>query len=63
MDDYVAKPIALPQLIAAMNRVLGGGEAAPPAAPAAPAPEPQPKLDDKAKAGLGNLLASLKKLN
>lgn len=63
MDDYVAKPIALPQLIAAMNRVLGGGETAPAEAPQ-PAPEPaQPKLDEKAKAGLGNLLASLKKLN
>jgi len=63
MDDYVAKPIALPQLIAAMNRVLGGGDTAA-AVPPPPAPEPaQPKLDDKAKAGLGNLLASLKKLN
>lgn len=61
MDDYVAKPIALPLLIAAMNRVMGasdqatGGDAA---VQAGPAP-----LDEKAKAGLGNLLASLKKMN
>ncbi|QDO97453.1 PAS domain-containing protein [Ferrovibrio terrae] len=61
MDDYVAKPIALPLLIAAMNRVMGASEQAAgndAAAAAGPAP-----LDEKAKAGLGNLLASLKKLN
>ena len=61
MDDYVAKPIALPLLIAAMNRVMGASDAAAggdAAAQAGPAP-----LDEKAKAGLGNLLASLKKLN
>jgi signal transduction histidine kinase/CheY-like chemotaxis protein len=64
MDDYVAKPIALPLLIAAMNRVMGagaalagvaGGETLPPAGPA--------PLNEKAKAGLGNLLGKLKKLN
>jgi signal transduction histidine kinase/DNA-binding NarL/FixJ family response regulator len=68
MDDYVAKPISLPQLIAAMNRVLGGASAASlVAAATAPAAEtaavPEPAISEKAKAGLGSLLASLKKLN
>lgn len=65
MDDYVAKPIALPQLITAMNRVLGGATpaAADAAVPSEPPPAaPDPALNEKAKAGLGNLLASLKKL-
>jgi CheY-like chemotaxis protein len=61
MDDYVAKPIALPLLIAAMNRVMGASDAAA-GGDGAPAPGPAP-LDEKAKTGLGNLLASLKKLN
>ncbi|WP_374302732.1 PAS-domain containing protein [Ferrovibrio sp.] len=72
MDDYVAKPIALPQLIAAINRVLGGASTGPvapeqasttqqaAATPQAPASE---ALSEKAKSGLTNLLASLKKLN
>lgn len=66
MNDYIAKPIALPQLIAAMNRALQGKQAGdepaaapPPNASAAPAGA----LSEQAKAGLGNLLASLKKLN
>ncbi|WP_341911135.1 PAS-domain containing protein [Ferrovibrio terrae] len=62
MDDYVAKPIALPMLVTAMNRVLGRADQASAAAGDAPPPGPAP-LDEKAKAGLGNLLASLKKLN
>jgi len=61
MDDYVAKPIALPLLIAAMNRVMGASDQAA-GGETAPQPGPAP-LDEKAKAGLGNLLASLKKLN
>lgn len=61
MDDYVAKPIALPLLIAAMNRVMGANDQAA-GGDAAVQPGPAP-LDEKAKAGLGNLLASLKKLN
>lgn len=61
MDDYVAKPISLPQLITAMNRVLGRNDQAGPDSDTPP-PGPAP-LDEKAKAGLGNLLASLKKLN
>jgi len=60
MDDYVAKPIALPLLIAAMNRVMGASDQMA-AGDATPQPGPEP-LNEKAKAGLGNLLASLKKL-
>ncbi|WP_341704178.1 PAS-domain containing protein [Ferrovibrio sp.] len=83
MDDYAAKPIALPQLIAAMNRALGGTatpdatqpdiappDGAPPGNTAAPQPPaeaqkqaPTGGLSDSARAGLGNLLSSLKKLN
>ena len=61
MDDYVAKPIALPMLVAAMNRAMGRNDpVGPDGETVKPAPAP---LDEKAKAGLGNLLASLKKLN
>ncbi len=68
MDDYVAKPIALPQLIAAINRVLGTPSATAasgsPAGPAAPeAAVADETLSEKAKTGLNSLLASLKKLN
>jgi PAS domain S-box-containing protein len=72
MNDYIAKPIALPQLIAAMNRVISARETG----GAASATQPEAgtgagasdsgeaeKLSDKAKAGLNDLLASLKKLN
>jgi signal transduction histidine kinase/CheY-like chemotaxis protein len=62
MDDYVAKPIALPLLIAAMNRVMGNSDQRAVAGGDLPPPGPAP-LDEKAKAGLGNLLSSLKKLN
>ena len=62
MNDYVAKPIALPQLLAAMNRVLDrpvitAGLATPEAGP-----QGEQGLSEAAKAGLGDLLASLKKL-
>ncbi|WP_300295188.1 PAS-domain containing protein [Ferrovibrio sp.] len=63
MDDYVAKPIALPQLIAAINRVLGAGPAASGAGAAPQQQEAGEPLSEKAKSGLSNLLASLKKLN
>ncbi|MEK9968172.1 MAG: PAS-domain containing protein [Ferrovibrio sp.] len=63
MDDYVAKPIALPLLLAAMNRVMGASDQQAAASGEAPPPAGPAPLDDKAKAGLGNLLASLKKLN
>jgi CheY-like chemotaxis protein len=63
MDDYAAKPIALPQLVAAMNRALGGtSDAQPSGTPGAPPAAPG-GLSAGAKAGLGNLLSSLKKLN
>jgi CheY-like chemotaxis protein len=65
MDDYVAKPIALPQLIAAINRVLGGKpDSMATTQPVAPAQQPTGEvLSEKAKSGLSSLLASLKKLN
>jgi signal transduction histidine kinase/CheY-like chemotaxis protein len=63
MDDYVAKPIALPMLVGAMNRALGRNDLpGPDGEMPEPTPAPAP-LDEKAKTGLGNLLASLKKLN
>ncbi|MCW0232323.1 MAG: PAS-domain containing protein [Ferrovibrio sp.] len=61
MDDYVAKPIALPMLVAAMNRAMGRNDLpGPDGEVVKPVPVP---LDEKAKTGLGNLLASLKKLS
>ncbi|HEX6957542.1 MAG TPA: PAS-domain containing protein [Ferrovibrio sp.] len=70
MNDYIAKPIALPQLIAAMNRALGASSGAgagktgtETAAEADHVPGTPDGLSEQAKTGLGNLLASLKKLN
>src|SRR3546814_12938800 len=67
MDDYAAKPISLPQLIAAMNRALGtsdtGAATAGDAAPASPDAAAPGSLSANARTGLGNLLSSLKKLN
>jgi CheY-like chemotaxis protein len=68
MNDYVSKPIELPQLIAAMNRALGGTEAASAANGSAPeiasAPSPNPGAPSpEAQRGLAKLLASLQKLH
>ncbi len=62
MNDYVAKPIALPQLVAAINRVLDR-KAPPVRFSDASGQPPSDGLSEAAKAGLGDLLASLKKLS
>ncbi|MFO1036411.1 MAG: ATP-binding protein [Geminicoccaceae bacterium] len=47
MDDYVSKPIQVQQLVAALSRVRGTGEAVPPATAATPAPAPSGDLLDR----------------
>lgn len=62
MNDYVAKPIALPQLVAAMNRVLDRPVISAQTEASESGQRTADGLSEAAKAGLGDLLASLKKL-
>ncbi len=64
MNGYVAKPIDLGHLMAAVNDVLGA-PAAEPERPVEPAPAQKPNqegLSEAARSKLGSLLASIKKI-